>query len=47
MSFPFKNVHNKILMLVEKCAGLSHSGNSKNVEMDTGTQEIQEIILFV
>lgn len=45
MSLPFRNVCNKIPILVEKYTGLSNSGNYKNVEMDTGTQAIQEIIL--
>lgn len=44
---PFRNVHNKIPMLVEKYTDLSNSGNFKNVQMDTGTQAVQEIILHL
>ena len=47
MSLPFRTVCNKIPILVEKYTGLSNSGNFKNVEMDTGTQAIQEIILYL
>lgn len=47
MNLALRNVHNKIPILVEKYTGLSNSENFKNVQMDTGTQAIQEIILHL